>query len=207
MSTDESKPSGSEPAPKYLSYLNEGCYELEFKEACKLACNGNTEAMFHLAGLYASGRGIECNPEAATQWYEKAAKGGLSIAQYFLGYRYETAQGIEQNINQAEFWYKKAAMQGNHGAMFMLGSLLERFRSEATDKVEALKWYLLSEGGGVIPAKERIRHLQRELQSQDVERAELSSSMLAAQHPDWEWDPNEYHQLLESSELPDAGEG
>jgi TPR repeat protein len=70
--------------------------------------------------------GLEYSPknyEAASKWFDKAARKNLASAEYHYGTLLENGQGLEKDLAAARFWYQKAADQGYAEAMEALRRL------------------------------------------------------------------------------------
>ncbi|MCW2275740.1 hypothetical protein GJ654_12995 [Rhodoblastus acidophilus] len=81
---------------------------------------GDVAAQFDLGARYADGRGLDRDPAAAIQWFEKAAAQGQAQAEYRLGVIYEKAIGVARDAKKARDYYEKAATQGHVRAMHNL---------------------------------------------------------------------------------------
>lgn len=64
---------------------------------------GNARAQFLLGELLSSGA-VQRDLDAATEWYRKAAEGGVAEAQFQLGMRYSVGLGLAQDLVQAYRW-------------------------------------------------------------------------------------------------------
>lgn len=89
------------------------------------ALKGDTNAQYHLALMFDTGRGVPLNPIEAEKWYKLAAEQGHANACYFLArmYSIETS-GIAKNDTEALKWYKKAADLGHKSAKEIVKSKL-----------------------------------------------------------------------------------
>lgn len=90
----------------------------------RAARQGNAEAQFQLANMYAYGlaeaaRGEDADRQAA-QWYFEAARQGHADAQYSLGILFLTGKGVVQNAQEADKWVRRAAEQGHADARVYL---------------------------------------------------------------------------------------
>lgn len=121
----------------------------------KAAEQGRASAQLTLGLRYEMNKGVRQDFKQAAFWFRKAADQGNASAQYFLAsqYTYSGPQHIGQDYAQAAFWYRKAAEQGMEAAMSGLGHAYERGEGIPVDRVEALKWYLLS--GKMSPLGQR----------------------------------------------------
>ena len=81
---------------------------------------GDSEAQYSLATMYADGDGVEQDNAKAVHWYQRAAHQGDSNAQYNLGVMYAHGRGVQKDNNKAHQWYFKAAEQGDLDAQHYL---------------------------------------------------------------------------------------
>lgn len=110
-------------------------------EAIKtLAAMDDPAAQYELATRYMDGRGVDHDPKAAAQLFEKAAKQGLAIAQYRLGSLYEKGLGVERDYAKARKWYKLGATHGNAKAMHNLAVLFAGGAEGKPDYAAAAPW-------------------------------------------------------------------
>lgn len=89
------------------------------------AKKGDEEAQFKLGHCFEHGlEGVAPDPQAAVQWYRKAAEQGHVQAQYNIGSCLDRGFGIGKHEQAAVLWYRKAAVQGHAEAQFYLGLCL-----------------------------------------------------------------------------------
>ncbi|KAI9208350.1 uncharacterized protein BJ171DRAFT_455632 [Polychytrium aggregatum] len=70
-------------------------------------------ALFHLAGCYHDGTGVDQDHTKAAGLYRSLAERGILQAQISLGQSYENGEGVDQDFNAAIEWYSKAEDQGS----------------------------------------------------------------------------------------------
>ena len=142
--------------------------------------NLDSEAMYRLAELYASGRGVLKDYEEALKWYKKAAELGNTEAMKHLGYLYLYAngdEGVYRDRAEAAHWYKKAAELGDTEAMCSLGnsydddlivdvvddsdepSNTDVILGNFDDLNEAIKWYKKAADLGSTEAMKKLGSL------------------------------------------------
>lgn len=133
----------------------------------KLAGDADSDAQFVLGSMYATGRGVEKNPEAARKWLAKAAKAGHAKSQYNLAVLLEGA-GEDELARQ---WYKKSAAQGHVKAAYNLAllhldgepAMAARYLEQAAGRGHAPAQYQLAvlcdEGRGVSADRGKARRL------------------------------------------------
>jgi hypothetical protein len=86
--------------------------ELHFNEVKLTAIDGDADAQFQLAGLYARGDVVEQNLAEAVKWYRKAAEQGHDSAQYKLGLAYQKGKGVPKSETEAYIWLNISAENG-----------------------------------------------------------------------------------------------
>ncbi|PIS02717.1 MAG: hypothetical protein COT85_01415 [Chlamydiae bacterium CG10_big_fil_rev_8_21_14_0_10_42_34] len=83
-----------------------------FKWFEKAAQGEHADAQYHLAKLYAEGRGTRQDFKQAFSWFARAANKGHEKAQYELGCLYRDGKGTQQNLDKAlEAFYSLVAQQ------------------------------------------------------------------------------------------------
>jgi TPR repeat protein len=103
---------------------------------------GQADAQGKLGILFARGVGVKKDPNAATQWFSKAAKQGNIKAQADLASAYLTGQGIEANPTQAGQWFTRAAEAGHGPAMIHLASLELQGRGRRQNLKVGKQWLM-----------------------------------------------------------------
>jgi hypothetical protein len=88
-----------------------GDFSLALDQWRPMARNGDPEAQYGLAVLYAKGQGVDKNPALAITWYRKAALQGHGAAQFNLGRIYGTGEGVARDQGEATKWFRMAARQ------------------------------------------------------------------------------------------------
>jgi TPR repeat protein len=110
---------GHAPSQALLAYIldraEEDAAAIELYE--KAAAQGDGDALYGLAGMYAGGEGVEQDPSRARELYERAAAGGHQRAQLVLALAYlrggldveaDPARGERMLREQAESGYQPA---------------------------------------------------------------------------------------------------
>ena len=141
--------------------------ELDYLAQRKAAEQGDVEAQFNLAGMYAEGLGVAKDEAEATKWYRKAAEQGDIDAQFNLGGRYVDGRGVEKNEVEAVKWYLKAADQGDAYAQFNLGMMYAEGRGVAKDEAESAKWYSKAAEQGNPEVQAALDDLHAQERSED----------------------------------------
>ena len=110
---------------------------------------GDPAAAYEIATRFADGRGVPLNPEAAAQWFERAARGGLVPAIFRLGGAYEKGIGIKKDLSRARELYTVAAERGNAKAMHNLAVLYADGGEGKPDYPAAIQWFRKAAARGV----------------------------------------------------------
>lgn len=126
------------------------------------ARQGFAPAMNRLAGYYLAGDVVGKDVQQASVLLEGAVEMGNAAAQLQLGellVSKRTARSIRDGRNLTE----KSAMQGNAWAQASLGKLFLEGVGGKKDPAEALKWFVLSQKGGIEYVAEPISTLVKSL--------------------------------------------
>ena len=92
-------------APAFLSIRGDPRSSLDAAGWCERASDqGDAEAAFRLANLYAKGEGVERDRAAANRLYQAAAEAGHSQAQIIVGLDYADDGNIPIDLVQAYRW-------------------------------------------------------------------------------------------------------
>ena len=94
--------------------------------------------------MYAEGRGVAQDYQAAVKWYRLAAAQGYAPAEYSLGVAYEKGRGVPQDYQEAVKWYRLAAAQGNQFAQINLSVMYTNGTGVRQDFVRAHMWFTLA---------------------------------------------------------------
>ena len=86
--------------------------DLHFNEVKLTAIEGDADAQFELAGLYAEGDGVKQDLTEAVKWYHKAAEQGHDGAQFKLGLSYQNGKGVPKSDTDAYIWLNISAENG-----------------------------------------------------------------------------------------------
>lgn len=86
-----------------------------------LAQQGDREALYRLAGLYRSGKGVDRDLEKATELYHRAASAGHADAQFSLALLIEKSNDSPSSRSESLRWYQRAAALGHARARKKLG--------------------------------------------------------------------------------------
>jgi hypothetical protein len=85
--------------------------------ACKEAAKqGNSDAQFILAGMYANGEGVQKDSGEAAIWFRKAAKQGHEEAKSLLAQMFDNNKGKWKNFDDFMLWLLKATAEAGDSA-------------------------------------------------------------------------------------------
>jgi len=111
-------------------------YEQAARLFAKATAAGNAEAIYNLAVLTKSGKGVERNIPLALNLFKRAAAQppfldqgktmknvGVAEAEHSLGLCYEEGVGVEPNYQQAIDWYERGSAHGCGGSANNLGHM------------------------------------------------------------------------------------
>ncbi len=103
-----------------------GIQQKHTQESMEKAMQGDPNALYDLGERYYDGRGLECDYQAAAQWFAKAAEAGHLKAQTNLGLMFLVGRGVRKDPGQASRYLKAAAAQGDETAIETLKKLARR---------------------------------------------------------------------------------
>ncbi len=154
--------SWSQDFQKGLTAAQSGDFATALREWTPLAKQGNAEAQYNLAWMYANGQGVPQDYKIAVKWYTLAAEQGNAGAQYNLGFIYDEGKGVPQDDKTAVKWYRLAAEQGYAKAQGKLGVMYATGKGVIQDWVYAHMWGNLGASNGNEPGGQ-LRDLAAEL--------------------------------------------
>lgn len=95
-----------------MEYLKKHNYAEAGRRFAELAESGYPKAMYQLARLYQSGKGVVRDLDEAVDWLKHATNRGYAPAQYRLAACYADGLGVERNVDVAIALYDKAMNSG-----------------------------------------------------------------------------------------------
>ncbi len=122
-----------------------------------LAEAGNADAQFNLGQAYKMGRGVPANAATAQSWYQKAARQGHEQAQVNVGLLLYNGGRRQEALP----WIRKAVELGDPRAQYILGTELFNGDLIAKDWPRAYALMLQAADGGVPPAADNLRAMER----------------------------------------------
>jgi hypothetical protein len=136
-----------------------GDYAAAMKAFRTLADQGNANAQFNLAVMYAQGQGVPQSEEEAHKWYRLSASHGFPEAQVIVGIMYDRGNGVPQDLVEGARWQRLAAAQGNLTAQAALGSKYFFGHGVEKDYVRAFMWFTLAADAGSMSSKKGLENL------------------------------------------------
>lgn len=147
---------------------------LSLRRWMPLAEQGNAEAQYYVARIYANGMGgVESDYAQAAQWYQKAAQQEYGPAQQELGYLYEQGLGVQRDPTMALNLQRKAAGLGDE---LDYAWKIAAAKDEAAEQVAALSAQLSDSNLEIETLRTK---LQATTDAAFRARAELQRSQLA----------------------------
>ena len=136
-------------------------YKLELKVVEPLAISGNAEAQNRLGRMYEFGQGHDINPQAAFNWYQKAAAQDNMEGKMNLARSYNFGLGTAQDLVKAEAGYLANAQAGHIDSMFFLGTMHFAQVSQAADDADrqAYAWLKVASEHGHATAAAMVTRL------------------------------------------------
>ncbi|HMM76774.1 MAG TPA: tetratricopeptide repeat protein [Gammaproteobacteria bacterium] len=106
-------------------------------------------AQYFLGRMYAEGRGVEVDKEAAAKWFRKAAEKGVQDAQFRLGGCYERGEGVPKDMEYAYGWYSVSAHIGNPKAAAAMKAAEAKLSPEEKESATELSQEMIQKYGTV----------------------------------------------------------
>ena len=100
---------------------------------------GDANAQFSLAHMYATGYGAQQDVKRAVKLFTLSAEQGLARAQLNLGVMYANGEGVEQSLTTAREWFQKAAAQKHKDAIALLQQIDKDIRRTTTTLTDGQK--------------------------------------------------------------------
>jgi TPR repeat protein len=132
-------------------------YAQAFRWYKKAADAGEPVAMFAMAWLYETGKGVAKDCPEAIRLYETAGKAGLPSAINNIGLMYDKGSCAPRDAAQAYRYFAQAAAQGDAQAMNNLGTLYNDGRGVPRDRKLAKQWLQKAAALGVPEAKQNLK--------------------------------------------------
>lgn len=111
-----------------------------YRQMLKNADAGDAGSQHTVAGLLATGVGVNKDRAEAVKWYRKAADQGDAVSQFVLGLSYLSGEDVVKDEVEAVKWLRAAAIQEQRDAQFRLGHWYVYSSGVSEDKAEGVKW-------------------------------------------------------------------
>tara|TARA_R110002072_G_scaffold234781_1_gene392375 strand:+ start:85 stop:489 length:405 start_codon:yes stop_codon:yes gene_type:complete len=117
-----------------MASFYEGDYAAVLEPFTRYAKQGDANAQYYLASMYALGMGVPRNLKTAAEWARLSAEQGNATAQTTFGLMHVSGEGgITQDITRAHMWLSLASSGGDR----MAASLQSRVAKQMTpDQLE-----------------------------------------------------------------------
>ncbi len=115
----------------------------------KAASDGDSEAAYIAAVMYAENFDIRPNSKKAAILMKQAAVGGIAAAQADYGLLVYQGAGVERDIDAAARWFEKSANNGDKEGQFLYAFTLAKGEGVEQSYEEAYYWLLKSGNSGV----------------------------------------------------------
>jgi len=116
----------------------------------------NADALVALGEAFATGTGVDIDPEMASEWYRRALAFQHPRAQMLLGLAYLAGKGVKQNSAEGMRLLGLAAMQGYADAEYELAEVLFK---KAPTRVQAIGLFEAAANHGQVRAQFRLGQL------------------------------------------------
>ena len=135
--------SGDPQAQLELGKYSDGAHDPERAAYwfSKSADQGNADAEWRVADLYAAGEGVVKDVHASLYWLRKAAENGQPQAEVVLGMNYRDGRNVERDPQKAFDWFLRAAKQGHVDAQVSVAQMYEEGDAIPRDYAQAVRWY------------------------------------------------------------------
>jgi TPR repeat protein len=99
------------------------------------------EAQYVYGRMLAEGKGVAQDPEAARDYFAKAAQRGLVDAEVALAEMMLNGRGGPKDVMSARLLFERAADKSHAGAMYALGMLDSGLEGQPEDPIRACQWF------------------------------------------------------------------
>jgi len=114
---------------------------------------GVAEAQFLVGGCREYGVGGRRDPEAAAEYYRKAAAKNYPLGIVALGMCYQNGSGLPTDHKKAVSWFRKAADREHPLGQWMLGRCYAQGSGVQQDLTAAVTWFRRAAENGLAPAQ------------------------------------------------------
>ncbi|WP_319468347.1 tetratricopeptide repeat protein [uncultured Pseudodesulfovibrio sp.] len=131
-------------------------YTTAHSEYTAAIAEGNADAQYHLAVMYAEGQGVEKNLEKAAELLKAAAAQGQMNAKLMLGLFYIYGDGVTADPAKGARMITEAAEAKNDVAMYYLANLYAAGLGVEKDIPTALMWLTKAKKNGFPVEDEQL---------------------------------------------------
>lgn len=136
---------------------------------------GYAPAQTVMGYFYETGVKVTADPNAAAEWYKKAAKQDDRVGEWLLGRLYYTA-AIPRDLDAAETWLKRAANQGDPYGAYLLGLV----KLERNDYVSAAAMFRKAAMLGIPLAQQQLGELLKDGKGIDADKTQAYAWLLVS---------------------------
>lgn len=136
---------------------------------------GYAPAQVTMGYFYDAGFKVAADPNAAADWYKKAARQNDRVADWLLGRLYYTG-AIPRDLDAAETYLKAAANQGDPYGAYLLGLV----KLERNDYVNAAAMFRKAATQGIPLAQQQLGELLKEGKGVTVDKAQAYAWLLVS---------------------------
>jgi len=137
------------------------------------AKQGNAAGQYDLGNCYVTGFGVVKDDAQAIKWFRKAAEQGYGAAFSRLGAMLE----VRGEFAEAAEWYLKGANQGIASAQFGLAGCYCRGKGVEKDYVEAYRWLVRSDAGGVTESLKILNFIMKQMTPEQIREGQRRSGL------------------------------
>lgn len=152
------------------------------------AALGNPEAQSHLGFLFIRGEeGVDRDPAAAVEWFERAAAQGVAEAQFNLALILARGDGVPPDAARAFAWCRLAAEQGHAAAQDRLAIMYFDGEGVPRNETEGLAWFEVAARSGHAEADGHWRYARHRVSPATAlaagQRAQALRELMASREP------------------------
>jgi len=142
------------------------------------AQQGDSEAQFVIGWMYAVGKGVSKDNQAALKWFLVSAEQGNASGQLGVGWMYKEGHGVPQDYYKAMKWFRLSAEQGDEIAQWHLGWMYANGQGVTQNFEEACSWWIVSAAKNHPPAKEDLETIKNEMDSYEIQNAQHKANII-----------------------------
>ncbi len=184
-----------------------GDFPTALRELTPLADQGDIDAQYNLALMYANGQGVARDGAKAAELFDKATARLDAGAQFNIGVMYYQGQGLPQDFYAAADWFRRAGERGDSEAQFNLGLMYAKGQGMPQNQREAARWFIKAAGQDITAAQNNLGDMYMEGVgvNRNYEKAFLYYNLAATQgDEDSKKDRDRVMQLMTKEQLDAA---